>query len=91
MKDAQRDLNLPINIGSHTMRKTFATLVYKITEKSIQATNSHALEMVQIVLRHSNTKDSARYVGITQTRTGSIREMISDWMLGKLEMEDLTI
>jgi integrase len=91
MKDAQRDLQLPINMGSHTMRKTFATLFYKFSESSQSSANSHALEMVQIVLRHSSTKDSARYLGITQNRTGAIREMISDWMLGKLIMEDLTI
>ena len=49
MKDAQRDLNLPINVGSHTLRKTFLTLAVLIGDMKFSHMSSIGLEIGQIM------------------------------------------
>lgn len=89
-KDAQRALNIPYNIGTHTMRKTFSCLYY-IFSSTGTTKNAAALEDVQLALRHSNQRVTARYLGITKEHSRAIREAISDFLLGKSNLEEIKI
>ena len=53
INDAGKALNL--NLGSHSLRKTFGYQVYKST---------HNLGLTQKLLNHSNSGDTIRYIGL---------------------------
>lgn len=89
-KDASRKLNISYNIGTHTMRKTFASLAYVIARKNTQNISA-ALEQVQTLMRHSNQRTTNRYLGITQSESNAIRCAISDFLLGKSEIETINV
>jgi len=55
INDAGRSLQL--NLGTHSMRKTFGYQVYKSTRN---------LGLTQKLLNHSNSADTLRYIGITK-------------------------
>ena len=88
MKDAQKALGLPMNIGSHTLRKTFACLALVIAKRSAP-NNVAALETVQTLLRHDNVKTTLRYLEITNQTTTNIRNEISNFLLGKSTIIDI--
>lgn len=58
IKKAARHLDLPFNVGTHSMRKTFGYMLYK--------SSGNDLGLVQEALNHSNTKTTLRYINITQ-------------------------
>lgn len=58
IKRAARHLDLPFNVGTHSMRKTFGYMLYK--------SSGNDLGLVQEALNHSNTKTTLRYINITQ-------------------------
>lgn len=58
LKKAARHLDLPFNVGTHSMRKTFGYMLYK--------SSGNDLGLVQEALNHSNTKTTLRYINITQ-------------------------
>lgn len=90
MKDAERELGLPLNIGSHTLRKTFACLAYAIAKKN-SSNDAAALEAVEILLRHGDVKKTLRYLKITKAHSDFIRNKISDFLLGKSEITSIQI
>lgn len=57
LKDAGETLGLTENIGTHTMRKTFAYHAYK---------NGAPVENIQKLLNHDSPKTTLSYIGITQ-------------------------
>ena len=52
-----------LNLGTHTMRKTFGYQVYKTTKN---------LGLVQKLLNHSNSADTLRYIGITKEEMDAV-------------------
>lgn len=58
IKKAARALDLPFNVGTHSMRKTFGYMLYKSTGNDIG--------VVQAALNHSSTKNTLRYINMTQ-------------------------
>jgi integrase len=94
MKDAERALNLPINLGSHTFRKTFTTVLVQVVANS----NSEKLRKLvdgialgQIALRHNDIKTTMRYIKHTQGLMFGVRHKISDFFLGKTKFKSLVI
>ncbi len=64
-----RYLNLE-NIGTHSMRKAFATNLYNST---------HSLELVRTVLQHSSSMVTTRYIGISS-------KQIEDALVGVVDL-----
>lgn len=90
LKDAQKKINLPYNIGTHTMRKTFASLAYIFACKGTK-TQTAALEQVQMLLRHSSQTTTSRYLGLSMEVSNRIRNEISDFLLGQSEVTEITL
>ena len=88
MKDAQRSLNLKFDLCTRSTRKTFASLVAVFYNK--HTTNSTGIEMAQIMLRHSSQRHTKRYMTISKQQTAAIRHDISDWLLGKSDVNKIT-
>lgn len=64
LNDAAKTVGIKENIGTHTLRKTFAYHAYK---------NGHDLSMIQKILNHSAPSVTLRYIGITQEEPGDVR------------------
>jgi integrase len=90
MKKAQRECGIPINMGTHTMRKTFGCLLYLIVS-NMNGGNAAALETVQIAMRHAGTRVTTKYLKITQQRIALARGMISDFLMGKSEIQEISL
>lgn len=90
LKAAQKHLNIPYNVGTHTMRKTFASLAYILARKGA-STNTAALEQVQLLLRQSDQRTTSRYLGLTRETSAGVRRGISDFLLGKSGVTEITL
>ena len=88
MKKAQRDLELPYNIGSHTMRKTFANIAVCVGGES--SIDMSKLLTVQHMLKHSDYKTTMRYLRLNSIFTERARNSVSDFVLGKTKYNDLS-
>jgi integrase len=84
---AQDDLNIKYNLRSHTMRKTCLSLVFLFSKRLHNAPSS-ALEDTQLFARHSSQRVTARYLSFTRDRSAKLRNMLSDFTLGK---SDITV
>ena len=73
LKSAQKDLKLPYNIGTHTLRKTFAYWTIQNNRD-----NPIALMALQKMLNHSDQRVTFRYAGILQEEVDSLYEGLSD-------------
>lgn len=89
VKQAQRALNLPYNLGSHSMRKTFANIAACCgAEFNIDL---HRLAQIQHMLRHSDYATTMRYLGLSSIFTERARDDVSDFLMGKTSYNDLTV
>lgn len=88
MKQAQRECGLKYNIGSHSMRKTFANIAACCGGKSNIDMNK--LLQVQHMLKHSDYKTTMRYLNLNSVFTSKARQDVSDFILGKTEYNDLS-
>jgi integrase len=55
-------------IGTHTMRKTAGSIIYRLTKSETEA---------QIFLGHANLKDTIRYLGLNKIHMDNITKMLS--------------
>lgn len=88
LKEAQRALNLPLNIGSHTMRKSFADIVACVDKTTI---DMNAITKVQGLLNHSDPTCTLRYLGSFQKMYDKARISVSDFLMGKTDIDELTL
>lgn len=86
LNKASIETNLPINMGTHTMRKSFVTIAYCLGGYS-QLDNR--LEVLQGILNHSSSLITRRYIGIEQDMYDKARMVVSDFLLGKSEVNVL--
>ena len=56
---------LGVQVSCHTPRKTFARAIYDQFKGSLVENQFSALDLVQQMLRHSNSETTLRYIGIT--------------------------
>lgn len=89
-KTAQRDLALDFCLCTRTTRKTFASL-HLMFSRSLSTGNGAGIELTQLSLRHSSPTKTMHYLGITRSHSTAVREMISDWIMGKSEYEKITL
>lgn len=86
LSDAGKALKLPINIGSHTMRKSFANIVACVDNSTI---DMNSITKIQGLLNHSDQKVTMRYLGTYQRMFDKARECVSDFVLGKTNVHEL--
>lgn len=86
LSDAGKALNLPIVIGSHTMRKSFANIAVCV-DKSVVDMNS--ITKIQGLLNHSDQKVTMRYLGTFQNMFDKARIAVSDFVLGRSDVQEL--
>lgn len=69
MKDAQRDLELKENVGTHSMRKTFAYNAYRNAYAQVKENpeaTMKALPLLMQTLNHSSEAMTLKYMGLLQ-------------------------
>ena len=86
ISDAGKSLNLPINIGSHTMRKTFANIAACVDKSSV---DMNTITKIQGLLNHSDQRVTMRYLGTFQKMYDNARIAVSDFVLGKTNVNEL--
>ena len=65
LKEAQRELKIPYNIGSHSLRKTWGKFYYEKYKD---------IATVMKILNHSSIESTLRYIGIDRKRLHKIYE-----------------
>ena len=88
LSDAGKALSLPIVIGSHTMRKSFANIA-ACADKAVIDMN--AVTKIQGLLNHSDQKVTMRYLGTFQDMYDRARIAVSDFVLGKTDIHELKV
>ncbi len=86
LSDAGKALNLPIVVGSHTMRKSFANIAACVDKSSI---DMNSITKIQGLLNHSDQRVTMRYLGTYQTMFDGARKAVSDFVLGKTNVHEL--
>ena len=86
LSDAGKALELPITIGSHTMRKSFANIAACVDKSSI---DMNSITKVQGLLNHSDQKVTMKYLGTYQEMFDRARIAVSDFILGKTQFNDI--
>lgn len=86
LSDAGKALSLPIIIGSHTMRKSFANIAACVDKSSI---DMNAITKIQGLLNHSDQRVTMRYLGTYQQMFDKARESVSEFVLGKTDIHEI--
>lgn len=87
---AGQDVGIPRLLGTHVMRKTFSTIVFCMMSKD-DTIDANVLSTIQGLLNHSDVRCTMRYLNLEGMVFDRKREMVSDFLLGKTEIKDLTI
>lgn len=86
LSDAGKALNLPLVIGSHTMRKSFANIAACVDKSCI---DMNAITKVQGLLNHGDQKVTMRYLGSYQAMFDRARMAVSDFVMGKTDVNEI--
>ena len=74
LKQMSRDLKLPYNIGTHSLRKTFSYWTLQLNQD-----DNNAIIMLQEMLKHSDLRSTLHYSGMTKDKTREFRNKLSDF------------
>lgn len=88
ISSASRSLRLPIHVGSHTMRKSFANIVACVDTSVI---DMNTIVKVQGLLNHSDQKTTMRYLGTFQAMYDKARNIVSEFILGRTQIKQLIV
>ena len=86
LSSAGKALGLPITIGSHTMRKSFANIAACVDKSCI---DMNAVTKIQGLLNHSDQRVTMKYLGTYQDMFDRARIAVSDFVLGKTGVEEI--
>lgn len=86
LSDAGKALNLPIIVGSHTMRKSFANIAACVDKSSV---DMNSITKIQGLLNHSDQRVTMKYLGTYQQMFDKARIAVSDFVLGKTDIDEL--
>lgn len=86
LSNAGKALNIPVNIGSHTMRKTFANIAACVDKSSI---DMNAIAKIQGLLNHSDQRVTMKYLDTYQLMFDKARMAVSDFVLGNTDVDEL--
>lgn len=89
-KDSQA-AGIEKHIATHSMRRTFLNIANTMAATStLCGAHSMALSDCQILARHSSSSTTLRYMGATKTRIVSLRHAVSDFLLGKTAVKEIS-
>ena len=88
LSDAGKALNLPLVIGSHTMRNSFANIAACADKSSI---DMNAITKIQGLLNHSDQRVTMRYLGTFRNMYDKARIAVSDFILGRTDINELVV
>lgn len=88
LKEAQKKLGLPINIGSHTMRKSYGDIGVCVSKYRIDPTR---FEAISRRYNHSDAKYTMMYLGVYQKMEDEIQNEISEFLLGHSDVNELFV
>ena len=86
LSEAGKALKLPLVIGSHTMRKSFANIAACVDKSCI---DMNAITKVQGLLNHSDQRVTMNYLGSYQIMFDKARIAVSDFVLGKTNVNEI--
>lgn len=86
LSNAGKALGLPIVVGSHTMRKSFANIAACVDSSCV---DMNAITKVQGLLNHSDQRVTMKYLGTYQEMYDRARIAVSDFVLGKTGINKL--
>lgn len=86
LSSAGKALNLPLVIGSHTMRKSFANIAACVDKSCI---DMNAITKVQGLLNHGDQRVTMTYLGTYQEMFDRARMAVSDFVLGKTGVNEI--
>lgn len=86
LSKAGKSLGLPLSIGSHTMRKSFANIAACVDRSCV---DMNSIVKVQGLLNHSDQKVTMRYLGAYQDMYDRARIAVSDFVLGKTGVNEI--
>lgn len=88
LKTAAKKVGIEQNIGTHSARKTFGMI-----NKQLHPTDADAMEILQSIFNHSDTKVTKRYIGITKQKVDGYYEDVGnyfeDYILGNKQLTDV--
>lgn len=86
LSDAGKALGLPLVIGSHTMRKSFANIAACVDKSCI---DMNAITKVQGLLNHSDQRVTMKYLDSYQIMFDKARVAVSNFVLGKTDVNEI--
>ena len=88
ISDMNKVVGLSQHISSHTMRKTFANIVMACYDGTMEM---EAVDRVRSLLNHTSLASTNHYLGIVRLRDDAARESVSDFVLGKTDVDVLEL
>jgi len=85
-KAAGINLGLPIKVGTHTLRNSFGSIAVSVNKTKIDINSIAAL---QYVFKHTDQRTTMRYLKVFDKVGDAIRLAVSDFVLGKSEVNKL--
>lgn len=86
LKTAAEAVGIDYNIGSHSMRRSFANIALCVDESTI---DMNAITKIQGLLNHSDPRVTLRYLGTLDKMYDNARVAVSDFVLGKTDVDEL--
>lgn len=86
LSSAGKALGLPITIGSHTMRKSFANIAACVDKSTI---DMNAVTKIQGLLNHGDQRVTMRYLGTYQEMFDRARIAVSNFVLGRSDVDKI--
>lgn len=83
---AGQELGFEEKLSSHSLRKTFVSVI------EATYTNTYSLDKlatIQALLNHSDAATTMRYTGLLDKEKDTARQAVSDWLLGKTDVDEL--
>lgn len=83
---------IDMHAGTHTMRKTFLNIANTMgCTSTMRGANNTVLADCQVLARHANVTTTLRYMNATKTRIVSLRQAVSDFLMGKTAVKELEV
>lgn len=86
LSDAGKAIGLPLVIGSHTMRKSFANIAACVDKSCI---DMNSITKIQGLLNHSDQRVTMKYLGAYQDMFDRARMAVSDFVLGRTDINEI--
>lgn len=83
----QKELNLDFHFSTHTLRQTFINIVACVDRSTI---DMNMITKCQVLLNHNDQTTTMRYMGVLKNLCNHARESVSDWLLGKSNIDELS-